>query len=172
MSVYFLLLGHGGHGKDSVAEIWNKHFQIPYKGSSFAAAEKIIWPIMEPFGIYKNIDECYSDRRNHRQLWKTLISGYNADDAARLAIEIYKDVPVYVGMRAMREFEATLARFNPFIIWVDASERCPPDPSMEIPKSVAHLVIDNNGPEEDLPKRAVEAFTQALAEAGELHAGT
>lgn len=136
-----LLLGHGSHGKDVAADAL-KHMGITSLGSSRIGGELAVWPVMQD--QYLTFEDCYNDRRNHREEWKDLIKAYNTP-LHRLAAQIFDKAQVYVGMRDMDEFKATCALFDPLVLYIDASEREGQDPTMEIPISMADIVITNNG---------------------------
>ena len=101
-----LIIGHGRHGKDTVAEILNEQFGLKYKSSSYAAAWIFIYKALKPKYAYSTFEECYHDRHNHRAEWHDLISWYNRDDKAKLAKDILKDNNIYVGMRCSEEIAA------------------------------------------------------------------
>lgn len=99
-----LILGHGRHGKDTVAEILRDHHGMSFMSSSFAAAELVCRPYLDALGItYSTAEECYADRINHRAAWHDAIKAYNREDPARLAKDILADNDCYVGMRSNRD---------------------------------------------------------------------
>lgn len=101
-----LIIGHGRHGKDTVAEFINKHFNLSFKSSSMACAEIFIYDELKGAYSYKSFAECYHDRSNHRAEWHDMISNYNKDDGARLAKDMMVINDMYVGMRSAREIDA------------------------------------------------------------------
>ena len=124
-------------------------------------------PYFESIGIkYKDFEECYQDRVNHRQEWFEQIKAYNTPDKARLAREIYSDSDIYVGIRAIEEFEAVKAEglFN-YSIWVDRSKHIAPESaaSNTITKEMADYVIDNNGTLEDLKTRTRALYIDLIS---------
>lgn len=139
-----LILGHGGHGKDTIAEFLNQAIGLTFKSSSETLNEKAVFPTLKERYGYKTLKECYEDRRNHREEWWRLISDYNTPDKGRLCKEILSEVDCYVGMRCHMEYEATRSLFD-VVIWVDASERKDPEPSMSIKRESYMAYIDNNG---------------------------
>ena len=141
-----LIIGHGRHGKDTVAEILRDTYGLRFQSSSFAAAELVARPFLSERGItYDTLEECYADRHNHRPAWHQAIKEYNEEDPTRLAREILKDADIYVGMRSNREVQACLGIFD-LILWVDASERVPKESaeSMNIDIDIADAIITNN----------------------------
>lgn len=108
-------------------------------------------------GCYAAI-KCYEDRHSWRPFWHDEITRYCEQDGdlARLAREIFSANDVYCGCRNDREFLAARAEgaFD-YAVWVDASRRCPLEPSssMKLEMWMADFVLDNNGPEAELAPR-------------------
>lgn len=121
-----LILGPGRHGKDTVAEYLARQLNLSFASSSHFLCKKVVFPVLAPKLGYKDIEECYQDRVNHRETWRDLISEYNFPDKARLTREILAENDIYVGMRDAAEFEAAYSLFD-LIIEVDASKRIPVD---------------------------------------------
>lgn len=143
-----LIIGHGRHGKDTVAEFLRDEFGLKFVSSSQAAAEIFIYEELKEKYKYETPKECYEDRINHRAEWYDLICDYNVDDRARLAKGILERADCYVGMRDREEIDECLNQgLFDLIIWVDACERLPLEPadSFNIDKSCADIIIDNNG---------------------------
>ena len=165
-----LILGHGRHGKDTVAELLEFYAGLTFTSSSRKAADVIFPALNESLDIYeddcyyyRDVEHAFNDRHNHRMLWKALISLYTASDKASLAKLVLEGSDVYVGMRCNEEYEASSHLFD-HVIWVEASKRHGPDESMTIPLGVFNMVyIDNNGSLEDLHTRVM-----GLIEAGGL----
>lgn len=151
-----LVIGHGGHGKDTFCEILRDDHGLGFVSSSHAAAKHAVFPVLREKYGYETVDECLADRHNHRAEWKRLIKQYNTPNLTRLADQIYSECDTYCGLRDRDEFNAIVAKYNPQIIWVDASERKPPEPadSMELTEADAHIVINNNGAKSDLRPQA------------------
>lgn len=138
-----LVIGHSRHGKDTVCEMLQKQYGLNFVSSSLFCAERVIYPMLK--GFYQTFEECYNDRHNHRALWFNLIAQYNAKDKARLSREILNEYDIYCGLRNREELEAARELFD-LIIWVDASDRLPPEPSASISVSAedAHYVLNND----------------------------
>lgn len=138
-----LVIGHGRHGKDTVAALLSELFQLSVISSSEFAARKAVFPLVAD--LYDDWRAAYADRHAHRALWFHAIRAYNLRPGPSLAEQILAVHHVYTGMRSRAEFEASRNLFN-LVIWVDASERVPPEPdsSMELTAADADLVIDNN----------------------------
>lgn len=154
-----LILGKGGHGKDTMAEIISDLYGLSFQSSSFAACEKAVMPTLCKKYGYKSAQECYDDRRNHREEWKQLITDYNTPDKSRLCREILAENDMYVGMRCADEFAASKHLFDE-IYYVDASDRVPEeDPTMKIEFDPSYMTwIDNNGTIHDLVEQIEEIF--------------
>ena len=158
-----LILGHGDHGKTSVALYLSDRMGLSCRDSSEFAAEHTVFPVLGGKYGYSNWKQCHADRRNHRDEWGDLIADYNRHDPTRLAKELLRQSEVYVGMRRWREFIPSLKQglFSD-VIWVDATGRKNLEPytSMEFDfRSVEGLCkvwgakiwfISNQGPEKEL----------------------
>lgn len=141
-----LILGYARHGKDSVSSLLCNRLGLRSMSSSFHAAERLMMPLLVPKYGYQTVEECFDDRVNHREEWYNAIRDYTRDDPARLAKEILSVADVYIGMRSMEEFKASVHLFD-FVLWVDASRRLPPETtkSCTVGPECAHYIIDNNG---------------------------
>lgn len=145
-----LILGHGRHGKDTVAELLQFYTGLTFASSSYTAAEVILPALNAALGNstghkkYCSVEAAFEGRHNHRMLWKELISLYTATDKSALVKLVLADSDVYVGMRCNLEYEASKHLFD-HVIWVDASNRHSTDPSMDICWDDAMIYIDNYG---------------------------
>lgn len=106
MSKKICILGHGRHGKDTVAELISNITGFKFKSSSEMAAMLFIYDILKHTEGYNSFEECYLDRHNHRALWHDMICEYNKEDKAKLAKDILSYNDMYVGMRSNDELEA------------------------------------------------------------------
>jgi hypothetical protein len=150
------LLGHCRHGKDSLAELLEKDFNLKFKSSSQAAADIFIFDELKDKYGYETPEQCFEDRVNHRAEWYEMICDYNKEDRARLAKGILTLTDCYVGMRDRHEItECIKQELFDLIIWVDASERLPLESpeSFNIDKSCADIIIDNNGTYEEFKEK-------------------
>lgn len=141
-----LILGHGRHGKDTVAEYLRDHHRLSFRSSSLFLAETVVRPALVAHGlVYDTLDACYEDRVNHRCLWRDIILAYNTDDLSRLARAVLEVSDCYVGMRSIEEYRASRRLFD-VVMWVDAAARgLPDDPSLSIGFEPDMVLIDNNG---------------------------
>lgn len=148
-----LIIGHGRHGKDTVAEILRDHYGYSFESSSHFCSKRFIYNMLKDKYSYASEEECYADRHNHRQEWYDAICAYNVPDAARLGREIFADHDIYCGLRNKKEFHAmrNTGVFD-YAIWVDRSDHVPPEPktSMTLEQWMADHTIDNNGSLEEL----------------------
>jgi hypothetical protein len=155
-----LIIGHGRHGKDTVAEMLQHHFGYLFKGSSEWCAEHVIFPAMAD--RYDSWEDCFNDRAQHRSDWFNLIRDYNnLTGNTKIALGVLAESNVYVGMRSRVEYEATRNLFD-HVVWVDRSEHLPLEPrnSMELTINDADLFVDNNGNHNDLFKNVVHLVQQ------------
>ena len=142
-----LVVGSARNGKDTFGEILRDIYGYEFKSSSQAAADIFIYDELKDKYGYKTSEECFEDRVNHRPEWHQMICDYNKDDQARLAKDILKNADCYIGMRDTGEIKECIRQgLFDLIIWVDASDRKPEEGrgSMNIDKSIADIIIDNN----------------------------
>lgn len=162
-----MILGHKRHGKDSVSELFCKKYGMTFESSSRFVAEKAVRPAMAAKGIiYPDFDTMYADRVNHRDTWFEAIKAYNHPDPTRLGRELYAIHDIYCGIRNDVELLALQAAgVIDFTIWVDAHKRLPPEDasSCTVTPDMADYILDNNGPEADLPAQVERAMSYARA---------
>ena len=116
--IKLLVLGHGTHGKDTVAEMLRERFGVKFVSSSYACAEILMLPAFAEQGVpYKDVDECYADRHNHRAFWHEKIAEYNTPVKSKLCGQILEQNNCYVGMRCDKEYEASKDLFD-YVLWV------------------------------------------------------
>jgi len=148
-----LVISHKRWGKDTFAELLEKHYGLKFKSSSLEAANIFIYDVLKNKYRYKTSEECFEDRVNHRAEWYNMICEYNKDDKARLAKDILNSSDCYVGMRDKIEIDECIKQgLFDLIIWIDASKRLPEEDkdSFNIDISCADIIIDNNGTLDDL----------------------
>lgn len=147
-----LILGHGRHGKDTVAEIIQRKTGMSFASSSRACLE-VIAPIVELVTGETDLEKMYEQRHQHRELWKRAISLYNTSDRTALARQVLQKNDIYVGMRCDIEYQASKHLFDA-VIWVDRWTM-PDDPTMKIEMQKDMYYIPNAGDLDDL-EAAVE----------------
>lgn len=153
MKPKLLVIGHGRHGKDTVCDILAREYGYSFESSSQFCSKLFIFDMLKDTYGYKNEEECYADRHNHRAEWYNAICDYNIPDPAKLGREIFKEHDIYCGLRNKKEFHAmkNTGVFD-YAIWVDRSDFLPPEAkeSMSLEQWMADFTIDNNGTLEDL----------------------
>lgn len=151
-----LIIGHGRHGKDTVAEILNENYGLTFKSSSQAASDIFLYEKLKTEFGYQTPEECYIDRHNKRARWHQEISEYNTPDKSKLAEGIMADNDIYVGMRCSQELESCIDKqLFDHIVWVSADGRISYQEgadSFNIDKEYANYFIDNSGTMDDLVK--------------------
>lgn len=156
-----LIIGHGRHGKDTVAEMLRDYHGWTFRSSSHWAAEHVIHPYARRIASSCTLGmpppswkELYLQRHRDdlpycgRKFWYDTMLTYNKEHGgAAIARGVLSEVDVYVGMRSRYEFEASMdeSLFD-HVIWVDRSKHLPPEgESMELTKEDADIYLDNNG---------------------------
>lgn len=162
-----MVVGHGRHGKDTVAEILRDQYGATFVSSSFFMAERVVFPFFERTqpGRYASVQACFDDRASERKVWFDQIAAYNAADHTTLGRAIFEQYDLYVGNRNAREFHAlrNAAAFD-VSIWVDACERLEyrePRTSLTIEPWMCDYIVDNNGDLADL-RRNVASLMRTL----------
>ena len=153
------IVGHGRHGKDTVAEFISDNYGLTFESSSMFCAERVVRPWLWDLGIvYATLEQCYADRHNHRMHWYNAITAYNAHDPARLSREIFRDFDMYVGIRNRDEFIAA-RELADLSIWVEASVRVSSyDPTCKILREDCDIILDNNGEKTDHERKLKRLF--------------
>lgn len=148
-----MVIGYKRHGKDTFCEILRDKYGISFAASSETACDLFIFDkIKDQFG-YKTKLECFEDRGNHRQLWYDEICDYVKDDLSRLGKKIFEKNDAYCGCRDDKEFyDMEGNSLFDLSIWVDASDRKPPEDasSMKLSEEDAMITANNNGTLVDL----------------------
>lgn len=143
-----LIIGHGRHGKDTVAEMITERMGLRFMSSSEFVGRECVW---DAWGKerYETFDAMFEDRHNFRTTWKNLILAYNTPDLTRTASTMLsRGFDMYVGMRDHDELlECVRANVFDHILWVDRLDHEPKEPanSMHLTQEDADLIIDNNG---------------------------
>lgn len=156
-----LIVGHGRHGKDTVAEYLSKKYVLKFKSSSMHCAEKVVFPVLSGVYGYESVDDCFNDRHNRRSEWYDLITYHCHDDLARLGREIFSECDIYCGLRSKREFNAIKNNgLFDYAIWVDRTDWLETEPksSMTIEPWMADYTIDNNGTLEQLHRNIEDLY--------------
>lgn len=171
-SPIILIVGHGLHGKDTLAEILTKEFGLKFRGSSQVASEEVIYPALKNF--YQSAEDAFSDRRNNRELWASLIRDFNRDDKSRLAKLVCEGGYGYTGLREKEEVEECLRQgIFTHVIWVNRPDLPENDPTMtfsftdlfamkETYKNFSLAYFSNNGLKEIVEERRLNALSRVL----------
>ena len=147
-----MICGLGRAGKDQLAEHLAEYLSCDFRSSSHVAMDMCIWNNWGRY-LYSDKEACYEDRINHRMEWKNRIIELNRNDLTTLGRGIFGECDIYVGCRAIAEFQALKdAGVFDLSIWVDSSQRLPNlvDESCEITSSNCDIVVGNNGTLGDL----------------------
>jgi hypothetical protein len=153
-----LILAQDRAGKDTLAYIWQREFDLTWQSSSMYALRKFMFPILERLLGYNTYQEAFDDRVNHRELWYHLISSYNRYDPTRLAKGMLETSQAYIGMRDSREIRASINnRLFDEIILIDAEERVKPNPLYSFDWVPYTLKIYNNGTLSQFEDTAIKA---------------
>lgn len=167
LELKILLIGHGRHGKDTVAEILSRDWNLSFRSSSEFCAEHVVYPALKNQYGYTTVEECFLDRHKHRSEWYDLISEYCKEDASKLGREIFSASDIYCGLRNKREFHA-LKNGDHFdvSIWIDRSDHLPPEDrsSNNIEPWMADYIIDNNGTLEQLHQEVTRLMNRLISE--------
>lgn len=142
-----IITGYADHGKDTACEYLRDTFGFTFESSSEFCNERAVFPGLKDKYGYQSPEECFADKDNHRAEWHQLIASYNTPDKAKLGKEILSENDMYCGLRCRIELEALrLAIPNILVIWIDASERLPPEPtsSISIVAADANFIVPNN----------------------------
>lgn len=161
----FIIMGYKRHGKDTACEILEHIYGLTYMSSSYLACEKFIFDQMKTEHGYKTVDECFSDRVNHRAFWYEAIREYNKENKCRLGAEIFDTYDIYCGIRDKEEFDAlNKMGIVDLSIWIDASDRLPPEDvdSMNLSKNDADIIITNNGTQAEFELKLKKCFAPKI----------
>lgn len=157
-----LVLGHGRHGKDTACEMI-KELGYTYRPTSKLLSDLFIFDYLKETHGYKNSEDCYNDRHNHRSIWYKLIQDYCRDDLTRLGKQVFAQYNVYCGLRDFKQLDAMRkSQVFDYAIWVDRSSVVPQEPStsMTIHQSMCDFMIDNNADTEHLKKNIVSILEE------------
>ena len=124
-----LIVGHGEHGKDTLANSLSEKHGLKFLSSSKVIGWLFIHKLLENF--YDSEEECFHDRRNNRELWASLIRDFNRNDKTRLVKLICESGDGYVGLRELNELKEAVAEgLFTHVIWVIRTDKDEDDPTM------------------------------------------
>ena len=142
------ICGWGRHGKGTAARWLSEHVGYRYLQSTGEAAAQTVFSVLGPKYGYQSVEDCRADRDRHRVEWAQIIADYNADDSARLYVEMADaGNDIIEGIRHKDEFRACRKEgLFECALWIDAGLRVPDrDESCEVEPSDCDVTIDNNG---------------------------
>lgn len=154
LTMKFMIVGHGRHGKDTVAEMISERLKLPFTSSSLKCAA-LLFPELSKKYAYDSVQTCFDDRHNHRAEWFDLICKINSPDKSSLGRLVYQTSDIYVGIRDWRELQACKnANLYDVCVWVDRSlkTKLEAKSSMTVEAWMADYMLDNNGTLEDLDR--------------------
>lgn len=124
-----LIVGHGEHGKDTLADAIEQKYGYKFRGSSQVAAAEIIYPMMSNF--YDSPEDAFNNRRENRELWAACIRDYNRHDPAKLSKLVCEGGHGYTGLRDIREVKECVKQgVFTHIIWVVRDDIPENDPTL------------------------------------------
>lgn len=143
-----LFVGHGRHGKDTACEELSKATGWKNAGTTSLYLTPYVIKEYERLGMGHLRNDAYLHRHQNRELWRRVGDEIRQNDPALLVKEALKVGPITGGCRGLPEIEAVRREsVVDLIVWVDASKRLPPDPTVEFGPEVADLILANNGTE-------------------------
>jgi hypothetical protein len=160
-----LIIGHGRHGKDTVAAMLKEEFGLTHLASSEASSTIFVFDALREKYGYTTVDECFKDRANHRAEWYDLICDYNKYDQARLAKEIVRRANIYVGMRSSIELEECIKQnvFDLIIGVIDPRKPLEDPGSMTIDiNKYSDVLIINDSTLDELRIKTIEVYKKFL----------
>ena len=140
------LSGPGRCGKDVAAEWLGAHTSLRYRaGTSLLAAPMVYEYFAQTGTLYRDVQACWLDRHNWRELWASIIADYNRHDPAKLYRDCLADQDILTGVRWRREMMAVnAAGLVDLWIWIDRPD-APHDKTMEFKASECDLIVPNHG---------------------------
>ena len=147
------ICGPGEAGKDEAGDIIASLTDLRYKCGTSKFAAEIVWKVWGKHQGYLSVDECWRDRRNHRQVWASIIGDYNREDPVALYRYCLKEQDILTGLRFKHEMLACKdAGLCDLWIWLDR-KGVPDDKTMEYGPFECDITIDNNGTLADLREK-------------------
>ena len=138
------IVGPGRSGKTTASEWLADHTPLRYVESTSAAAATVVCGHPSLRDRYGSLEECYADRRNHREQWRDIILDYNQPDGLRLYREMIQRNDILDGIRDPRELQACRAAgLVDVVVWIERN--APADRSLGFGPEVADFVVDNTG---------------------------
>lgn len=141
------ICGPGMAGKDTVAYALAEMLGLRYfAGTSKWAAQLVFERIKYP---YRSAEECWNDRRSHREDWARIIGEYNQHDPIALYRDCLRDQDILTGIRWSHEFAACRAA-GLVDLWIYVSREGCKDSTCQVSPQDCDLTIVNDGTLSDL----------------------
>lgn len=164
--IKWAVLGYARHGKDTIAEMLTHILPgIKFCSSSMFAIDKAVYNVLKDKYNYKTREECFEDRKKHRDEWFNLITAYNKDDPCRLARELLEENDIYVGMRSRDELIACKEKeLFDVTIWVNREPLVPKESieSCTVAREDCEYVINNNVSLEQSFKQVIDLVERII----------
>jgi len=143
--------GPGGCGKDTAAELISRNWGLVYNHStSYQAKDFVFRHMFIQLGIkFDSAEECYHQRRYHREIWAACIDDYNRIDAAKLYREhLESGQQILTGIRKLREFLACKSeKLFDLSIWIERPNFTSTDTTQEYGPEQCDFILYNDTPE-------------------------
>jgi len=156
--------GYGGCGKDYVASLISKYWNLAYKHStSYTAAEFVFHKFqnsMEHNNRFSNKDDCYEKRKDWRKFWAEAIEEYNQYNRAQLYIDhLALGQDIATGIRKEIELNAC-KHFKVFdvYIWVNRPGFSSTDSTQEYNERECDFILINDHRVEERIKNLSSIF--------------
>lgn len=132
-------------GKDYVAAKFLEYLDEGATPTSFILSKEIVYPILKNIYKYSSWEECYNDRDNHREEWKSILSNYGE---AKFHLKLLESSNVSIGVRDYRSLDIIrkelLAKdIIPLIIFVTSNEERQIDQTSTIEEKHCDYVFVN-----------------------------
>ena len=153
-----MVVGHGRHGKDTVAEILATELKLRLQGSTSYAVIPLLSYALEGTTTIDDQELCYAGRHDNRKYWYDFCNMLRVIDPLMLIKLVLSRSDIIIGTRSKIEFTAALDYFKPFnVIWVQR-RGFPDDPTMDYSRAdvavecnkrdIRHTTLGNN---DDIP---------------------
>ncbi len=147
------ICGPGECGKAFVSRKLAELAGLKYTYSTSYGVAKIVF--QELSHRYTTLEECYADRRNHRQVWADIIEEYNNPSGIRLYDEMLEDTDILDGIRRRSELDkCMISGMLDIVIWVH-NPNVPVDPTIDFGPEACTVTLDNSGTLLDLERKIV-----------------
>lgn len=160
-----MVVGHKGHGKDTVSDYLERRYGMKFISSSWMACQLFMFDLLKEKYGYLSKEECFLDRDSKRELWFNEIVKFNTPDLGAMGKIIFQDHSIYCGPRNRDEFYSLKNdhKFD-YAIWVDASKRMPleSNKSMTILETDTNITLNNNGSESCMPAEIDKIVNEIL----------